>query len=235
MQEKLTQREQEILSMMLNGTALKEIAYTLKIKYPTAAYHQKNMFRKLGVQNNIELLVNSLKEKSKMKAALQPPIIEYVNFCNWDIFKDNVGTNINVMISEEKLTKEFTCVNIYGNKIDDFRAYAGMLAHNTDTSREIMKKSKSFSFMALGDGKVYEVMLPTSDTRIKGGNNHYRKRFTTVKGRPAFFKFDVSELYQADYFGKPVPFIQDNVDLFQFQVYKPGDFYLKVWDVQFYL
>jgi DNA-binding CsgD family transcriptional regulator len=51
----LTPREQEIFTMLLTGKAPKEIAYTLKISYYTVNFHQKNLYRKLGIQSRAEL------------------------------------------------------------------------------------------------------------------------------------------------------------------------------------
>ncbi|MCL2270015.1 MAG: LuxR C-terminal-related transcriptional regulator [Treponema sp.] len=51
----LTPREQEIFTLLLKGTSPKEIAYTLKISYETVHHHQKNMYRKLGIQSIQEL------------------------------------------------------------------------------------------------------------------------------------------------------------------------------------
>ena len=51
----LTPREQEIFTMFLNGAAPKEIAFTLKISYDTVHFHQKNLYRKLGIQSRAEL------------------------------------------------------------------------------------------------------------------------------------------------------------------------------------
>jgi DNA-binding CsgD family transcriptional regulator len=51
----LTPREQEIFAMLLTGKAPKEIAYTLKISYYTVNFHQKNLYRKLGIQSRAEL------------------------------------------------------------------------------------------------------------------------------------------------------------------------------------
>ena len=51
----LTSREQEIFTMLLAGTAPKEIAYTLKISYNTVLFHQKNLYIKLGIQSRAEL------------------------------------------------------------------------------------------------------------------------------------------------------------------------------------
>jgi DNA-binding CsgD family transcriptional regulator len=51
----LTPREREILTMLLTGRAPKEIASTLKISYYTVLFHQKNLYRKLGIQSRAEL------------------------------------------------------------------------------------------------------------------------------------------------------------------------------------
>jgi len=51
----LTPREEEIFTMLLAGKAPKEIAYTLKISYYTVLFHQKNLYRKLGIQSRAEL------------------------------------------------------------------------------------------------------------------------------------------------------------------------------------
>ena len=51
----LTAREKEIFAMLLTGKAPKEIAHTLKISYDTVLFHQKNLYRKLGIQSRAEL------------------------------------------------------------------------------------------------------------------------------------------------------------------------------------
>jgi DNA-binding CsgD family transcriptional regulator len=51
----LTPREEEIFTMLLSGRAPKEIAFTLKISYYTVLFHQKNLYRKLGIQSRTEL------------------------------------------------------------------------------------------------------------------------------------------------------------------------------------
>ena len=58
----LTQREMEILNLLLNGTAPKEIAYNLKISSPTVNFHTTNLYRKLGIQSRAELFAK-FKEK----------------------------------------------------------------------------------------------------------------------------------------------------------------------------
>jgi DNA-binding CsgD family transcriptional regulator len=51
----LTSREHEIFTMLLAGGSPKEIAYTLKISYPTVNFHTANLYRKLKIQSRAEL------------------------------------------------------------------------------------------------------------------------------------------------------------------------------------
>jgi len=55
MKEDLTPRQQELLEMLLNGIPPKEIAYNLHITYNTFLFHQKELYRKLGVHSVHEL------------------------------------------------------------------------------------------------------------------------------------------------------------------------------------
>ena len=51
----LTDREQEILALLLKGMSHKDIAYALKITFSTVNFHRSNIYRKLGVQSIAEL------------------------------------------------------------------------------------------------------------------------------------------------------------------------------------
>jgi DNA-binding CsgD family transcriptional regulator len=51
----LTDREQEIFTMLLNGISPKEIANSLKVSYSTVNFHRNNLYRKLGIQSLHEL------------------------------------------------------------------------------------------------------------------------------------------------------------------------------------
>ena len=51
----MTEREHEVFTMLLKGLSLKDIAFTLKISYPTVNFHRGNLYRKLGVSNRGEL------------------------------------------------------------------------------------------------------------------------------------------------------------------------------------
>jgi DNA-binding NarL/FixJ family response regulator len=52
----LTRREQDILSLLTNGVDLQAASSRLGIKVNTTRGYVKNLYRKLGVHNQIELL-----------------------------------------------------------------------------------------------------------------------------------------------------------------------------------
>lgn len=57
----LTNTEIEIVRLMSNGYTTKEIASHKFISYHTVITHRKNIFRKLGVNNALELLILAIK------------------------------------------------------------------------------------------------------------------------------------------------------------------------------
>lgn len=52
---RLSRREREVMSMMLEGRRLKAIAATLDISVKTVTTHRARLMRKLGVQDNLGL------------------------------------------------------------------------------------------------------------------------------------------------------------------------------------
>lgn len=52
----ITRREAEVLHLLLQGKATKEVAASLHISTATVQKHLKNIYRKLGVHNKIEAL-----------------------------------------------------------------------------------------------------------------------------------------------------------------------------------
>ena len=55
--KKLTNRENEIFSLLLSGLYPKEIAGKLSVSYFTVDFHRKNLYRKLGVHSRTELFL----------------------------------------------------------------------------------------------------------------------------------------------------------------------------------
>jgi len=233
-QEKITAREQEILFMLLDGVTPKEISNSINISYNTVITHQKNIYRKLSVQSINELLKNYSRENllKNIKYSING---FFATFIKWETFIDGLGSTINSNINTEKIKrKNVSCCNIYGILSTDHHAHTGILAYPDYSTLEAMKTMSCFSFSVLGDGNSYDVMLMTSDTRKKGELNHYRKGFSTIKGKISTFNINVHELIQSPYFGKSVPFFQNNIEAMQFQVYSTGKFNLKIWDINIY-
>ena len=61
----MTLREQEIFTLLLTDKTPKNIADMLEISYDTVLYHQKKLYRKLGIQSRAELFVKYSSEKQK--------------------------------------------------------------------------------------------------------------------------------------------------------------------------
>jgi DNA-binding CsgD family transcriptional regulator len=59
-QYKITDREKEIIGLLINGYQNKDICQKLYISESTVKTHIKNIYKKLGIQNRVQL-VNSLK------------------------------------------------------------------------------------------------------------------------------------------------------------------------------
>ena len=53
--QRLSPREREVMTMILSGRRLKEIAATLDISVKTVTTHRSRLLRKLGVEDNLGL------------------------------------------------------------------------------------------------------------------------------------------------------------------------------------
>jgi DNA-binding CsgD family transcriptional regulator len=58
---KLTDREREVGTLLLTKLSIKQIATVMKIAYVTVDFHSKKLYRKMGIQNRAELLVQAKK------------------------------------------------------------------------------------------------------------------------------------------------------------------------------
>jgi len=54
--DSLTQREREVMRMVVEGLTTKEVAEALAISVKTAEHHRCNLMKKLGLQNSVELV-----------------------------------------------------------------------------------------------------------------------------------------------------------------------------------
>jgi len=222
----LTDREQEVLKLLINGMSLKEIASSLGISYKTVDFHRGNIYRKFDIQSMQELFALSFRNQSDWN----PNGI----FLPFAAYKDNLGSKIIVTVKEEEIQKKhFTCYYMKGNLSNEQKVYAGIFIEPNCAALDIIKKSTSYSFNILGDGNTYEAMLTTSDSRIRGEENHFRKTFNTEKNKTAVINVNISELTQSALFGKKVNFIQSNVEGIKFQISNGNKYNLKIWDIQF--
>ena len=232
-QRTLTPREQEILALILNGLSLKEIASKLGVSYKAVDYHRANLYHKFGIQSMQELLVMFANKEVPESIGTNPNA-----FIRIDAFKDNLGSSISATVKEEKIQKNtFSCYYIEGKLFDGPEVYAGIHIIPDIATLIVMKKSKSFSFNILGDGNAYEVMLSTSDSRLNGDDNHFRKTFNTEKNKVSIITVSINELAQSPLFGKQVPFIQSNLEGIQFQAIQAiskSKFKLKIWNIRFF-
>jgi DNA-binding CsgD family transcriptional regulator len=53
---RLTQRERDVLNLLLNGRSLADIATELALSRRTVKFHQGNVFQKLGVDSRADLI-----------------------------------------------------------------------------------------------------------------------------------------------------------------------------------
>ena len=60
-QENFTERENEIIELCSEGLTAKEIADKLNINVATVNTHKNNIFKKLGINNSVELVRYALK------------------------------------------------------------------------------------------------------------------------------------------------------------------------------
>jgi len=59
----LSPREKEVIGMLVDGKNMREVAQLLFISIDTVRFHSKNIYRKLKVRNQAELVAKTLREK----------------------------------------------------------------------------------------------------------------------------------------------------------------------------
>jgi len=118
MKEELTTREHEIFNMLLDGTAPKEIAYSLNISYQTVLFHQKKIYRKLEVHSINELLINystahaesdnagsSVQENSPIEARTAAMITAPEKIPN-EAFENSLKKKINMLAGKKEFLQK---------------------------------------------------------------------------------------------------------------------------------
>jgi len=227
----LTPREQEVFDRLLGGSTPKEIAYQLKITYDTVITHQKNIYRKLGVHNITELLIQyrpvtrdttTPSAENKRKKLLPAPHEMKGIFLTWYPIGDKYSTYI-VTVTEE-------CIIMSGTMSDYISAYSGAHGIIEETTLGALKTMKSFSFKVIGDGNEYSVRFVTAET-IDG--DHWMYTFPTVKDEILTITVNIpDDLFRRGWSDKDVGFNQNNIIYIQIQPVNQGRYDLKFWDIR---
>lgn len=61
-QEKLTNRQREVLQLLAEGKSMKEVAYTLKLTPRTVAFHKYKIMERLRIRTNADLVQYAIRE-----------------------------------------------------------------------------------------------------------------------------------------------------------------------------
>ncbi len=59
----LTERQKEVLALLVQGNTMKEVAAILKITTRTVAFHKYRMMERLGVSSNAELIRYAIRRR----------------------------------------------------------------------------------------------------------------------------------------------------------------------------
>ncbi len=59
----LTEREQEVLALLVKGNTMREVAAILKITQRTVAFHKYRIMEKLEISSNAELIRYAIKHR----------------------------------------------------------------------------------------------------------------------------------------------------------------------------
>ncbi len=59
----LTERQQEVLALLVQGNTMKEVAAILKITQRTVAFHKYRIMEKLEISSNAELIRYAIKHR----------------------------------------------------------------------------------------------------------------------------------------------------------------------------
>jgi len=164
-------------------------------------------------------------------------------FNRWDSWTDKTSSSIDAAVTYDDSIdgKHFASYTMSGvlSGVEGWYG-AGMIHYPVPLTHRAMKKMTSFSFKVLGDGKLYRVNIPTTDTIIFDQDmDHYCVMFPTIKGEVSTITVNADDLMQQGY-GKQVPFVRDNIESMEFVLgsefftESSEPFYLKVWDIRIF-
>jgi len=164
-------------------------------------------------------------------------------FAVWNTFTDNKGSSVYITVTPDDVIdgEPFTSYTMSGvlSGAEGWQT-VGIALYPVTLTHQAMKKMTSISFKVLGDGKLYRVNVPTTDTMIFDQMmDHYLLMFPTINGQISTVTIIVDDLMQQGY-GKQVPFIRDNIISMEFAIgieffsESSEPFNLKVWDIRIF-
>ncbi len=59
----LTERQQEVLALLVKGNTMREVATILKITSRTVAFHKYRIMERLGISSNAELISYAVRQR----------------------------------------------------------------------------------------------------------------------------------------------------------------------------
>ena len=59
----LTERQQEVLALLVKGNTMREVAAILKITQRTVAFHKYRIMERLGISSNAELIRYAIRRR----------------------------------------------------------------------------------------------------------------------------------------------------------------------------
>jgi len=59
----LTERQQEVLALLVKGNTMREVATILKITQRTVAFHKYRIMERLGISSNAELIRYAIRRR----------------------------------------------------------------------------------------------------------------------------------------------------------------------------
>jgi len=162
-------------------------------------------------------------------------------FYRWNTWTDNTGSSVNITVTHDDVIdgEYFTSYTMSGvlSGVEGWYT-VGIALYPVPLTHRAMKRMTSFSFKVLGDGKLYRVNIPTTDTMVYDRvMDHYLTMFPTVNGQISTITINVDDLMQQGY-GKQVPFIRNNIVFMEFAIgiefftESSEPFNLKVWDIR---
>ena len=262
MQEKLTQREQEIFEMLLEGKSPKEIGFNLSITLSAVRFHQQNIYKKLNVNNYKELRKkfslpnnaqtrdghNDVRQKKLpltfiVLAAIAVFFIAIVFV--WNLSQKNKEVFVFehwIAFSDDNSEIQLSVRNeeIDGRNIETISIFGRL--HDTEIAHAgTYGRPNDKTLNLLRTARAFSFSFQGDGGRYYMRlptfetieGDHWLIIFPTVKDEISSVTFNIpDDLFRFGWSGKDAEFIRENIMFIQVQPVDPGDYRLKFWDIK---